>query len=144
MGEEEDEEELFSNSDNEENEQKSLTLSFLDAFSDCSSMVLSSWKAGANKSMESNKKIYIPDIITTENKNKVPAKKVPTSQVVESNKKISLPDSKVAANEVAVNEVMEATKKKFISEIISTDSKLLSINPKNNNVSVKKKKKKKS
>jgi len=138
--EEEDEEELFSNSDNEENEQKSLTLSFLDTFSDCSSMVLSSWKAGANKSMEANKKIYIPDIITTDNKNKVPAKKVPTSQVVESNKKISLPDSKVTANEVAVNEVMEATKKKSISEIISTDSKLLSINPKNNNVSVKKKK----
>merc|ERR1711957_350011 len=138
--EEEDEEELFSNSDNEENEQKSFTFSFLDTFSECSSMVLSSWKAGANKSMESNKKIYIPDIITTDNKNKVPAKKVPTSQVVESNKKISLPDSKVAANEVAVNEVMEATKKKSISEIISTDSKLLSINPKNNNVSVKKKK----
>merc|ERR1711957_1022892 len=138
--EEEDEEELFSNSDNEENEQKSLTLSFLDTFSDCSSMVLSSWKAGANKSMEANKKIYIPDIITTDNRNKVPAKKVPTSQVVESNKKISLPDSKVTANEVAVNEVMEATKKKSISEIISTDSKLLSINPKNNNVSVKKKK----
>merc|ERR1711957_464953 len=133
--EEEDEEELFSNSDNEENEQKSLTLSFLDTFSDCSSMILSSWKAGANKSMEANKKIYIPDIITTDNRNKVPAKKVPTSQVVESNKKISLPDSKVTANEV-----MEATKKKSISEIISTDSKLLSINPKNNNVSVKKKK----
>merc|ERR1712160_31050 len=115
--EEEDEEELFSNSDNEENEQKSLTLSFLDTFSDCSSMVLSSWKAGANKSMEANKKIYIPDIITTDNRNKVPAKKVPTSQVVESNKKISLPDSKVTANEVAVNEVMEATKKKSISKL---------------------------
>merc|ERR1711957_90213 len=79
--EEEDEEELLEEEDEEE--QKSLTLSFLDTFSDCSSMVLSSWKAGANKSMEANKKIYIPDIITTDNRNKVPAKKVPTSQVVE-------------------------------------------------------------
>ena len=85
-------------------------------------MILSC-KAGANKLMEANKKKYIPKIILTDNKNKVPAKKVPTSKVVESNKKISIPDSKVTVNTVAVNEVMEATKKKSISEIISTDSK---------------------
>ena len=89
-----------------------------------------SCKAAANKLMEANKKKYIPKIISTDNKNKVPANKVPTNNVIELNKKISIPDSKVIANKVAANEVMEVNKKKYISEIISTDSKILAIIPK--------------
>ena len=48
---------------------------------------------------------------------------------------ISLPNSKVT-----VNEVMESTKKKSISEIISTESKIPTNIPKKSNVLVKKKK----
>ena len=59
-----------------------------DDYSDCSSMVVSC-KVAANKLMEANKKKYIPKIISTDNKNKVPANKVPTNNVIELNKKIS-------------------------------------------------------
>ena len=165
--EQQEEEDVFSSSGSEEYEKNILNCPnypFLDTYSDCSSMILSckagsnkimkankktyipniistdKSKAGSNKLMEVNKKTYIPNIISTDNTNKLPASKVPTSQVVESNKKISLPASKVTANKVAVNEVMEATKKKSISEIISTESKIPTNIPKKSNVPVKKKK----